>query len=78
LRVVVVGAGEVGFNVANNLSDQGHDVIVVENDDMRAAKVESDLDVMLVRGNGARPPVLEEAGIVPKSNVDILDSLHKP
>jgi len=78
VRVVVVGAGEVGFNVANNLSDLGHDVIVLENDDMRAAKVENDLDVMLVRGNGARPPVLEEAGIVTKSNVDILDSLHKP
>ncbi len=78
MRVVVVGAGEVGFNVANNLSDLGHDVIVLENDDMRAAKVENDLDVMLVRGNGARPPVLEEAGIVTKSNVDILDSLHKP
>jgi trk system potassium uptake protein TrkA len=78
VRVVVVGAGEVGFNVANNLSDLGHDVIVLENDDMRAAKVENDLDVMLVRGNGARPPVLEEAGVVTKSNVDILDSLHKP
>lgn len=72
MRAVVVGAGEVGFSVAKNLSDQGHDVVVVENDDLRAEKVESDLDVLLVRGNGARPPVLEEAGITPGCNVDIL------
>ena len=72
MRVVIVGAGEVGFNVAENLSAQGHDVIVVENDEARAMKVESDLDVMLVRGNGARPPVLEEAGIAPGCDVDIL------
>lgn len=72
MRVVVVGAGEVGFSVAENLSAQGHDVVVVENEDMRAEKVESDLDVMLVRGNGARPPVLEEAGISPGCSVDIL------
>jgi len=73
LKVVVVGAGEVGYTVAKSLSQQGHDVTLVEKDEMRASKVENELDVMVVRGNGARPPILEKAGIAqPKSDVDIL------
>jgi len=73
LKVVVVGAGEVGYNVAKSLSQQGHDVTLVEKDEMRASKVENELDVMVVRGNGARPPILEKAGIAQsKSDVDIL------
>jgi len=63
LKIVLVGAGEVGYNVAKDLSADGHDIIVVEDDEERAIRVENDLDVMVVRGNGARPSVLEKAGI---------------
>lgn len=62
MRIVIVGAGEVGFSVARSLSQDGHDIIVVEENPDRAAKVESELDVMVVRGNGARPGVLEKIG----------------
>lgn len=72
MRVVIIGAGEVGFSVAMSLSEQGHDVTVVENNDDRATKVENDLDVMVVRGNGSRPPVLEQAGICPGCDTDLL------
>ncbi len=72
MRVVIVGAGEVGYSVAMSLSEQGHDVTVVENNDDRAAKVENELDVMVVRGNGSRPPVLEQAGICPGCDKDLL------
>jgi trk system potassium uptake protein TrkA len=54
LKVVVVGAGEVGYTVAKSLSQQGHDVTLVEKDEMRASKVENELDVMVVRGNGSK------------------------
>ncbi len=63
MKIVLVGAGEVGYNVAKDLSADGHDIIVVEDDEERAIRVENDLDVMVVRGNGARPSVLEKAGI---------------
>ena len=63
LKIVLVGAGEVGYNVAKDLSADGHDIIVVEDDEERAIRVENDLDVMVVRGNGARPSVLEKAGV---------------
>lgn len=63
MRIVLIGAGEVGYNVAKNLSDDGHEIIVVENNDEIASYVEKTLDVIVVKGNGARPSVLERAGI---------------
>lgn len=72
MRVVIIGVGEVGFSVAMSLSEQGHDVTVVENNDDRAAKAENELDVMVVRGNGSRPPILEQAGISPGCEIDLL------
>ncbi len=63
MRIVIVGAGEVGSSVAKNLSDDGHDIVIVEEDDNRAARVENDLDVIMVKGNAARPSILAKAGI---------------
>ena len=63
MRIVIVGAGEVGYNVAKNLSADGHDIVLVEEDAGRAAQAEESLDVMVIRGNGARPSVLSRAGI---------------
>lgn len=62
MRIILVGAGEVGYNLAQSLVEDGHDVVVVERDEERASKVENELDVMVVRGNGARPQVLDKAG----------------
>lgn len=63
LKIVLVGAGEVGYYVAKDLSADGHDIVVVEENEERAQRVENDLDVIVVRGNGARPSVLERAGV---------------
>jgi trk system potassium uptake protein TrkA len=62
-RFVVMGAGEVGFHLARSLSRDGHRVTVVELDPSRQRRVEEELDVSVVAGNGARPPVLEAAGV---------------
>ena len=47
MRIVIVGAGEVGYNVAETLSTEGYDVTVVEQDDERAASalIEQFLDL---------------------------------
>ena len=58
MRIVLVGAGEVGYSVAKNLSEDGHNIVVIEENEERANRVDNDLDVIVVRGNGARPSVL--------------------
>ncbi|NHN42322.1 Trk system potassium transporter TrkA [Halorubellus sp. JP-L1] len=62
MRVVVVGAGEVGSNIAASLAD-AHDVVVVDNDPERVEAVTYRLDVLAIEGDGTSLAVLEEAGV---------------
>ena len=63
MRVIVVGAGEVGFHVAERLSKDGQDVVVVDVKPERLDYVQSHLDVAVVEGSGASTAVLEHAGV---------------
>lgn len=63
VRVVIVGAGEVGFNAARMLSSEGHDVVVVERDEALVERAAEQLDTLVIGGNGASPRVPREAGI---------------
>ena len=63
MSVVIVGAGEVGFHVAERLSNEGRQVVVVDTRPERLDYVQSHLDVGVVEGNGASSAVLERAGI---------------
>jgi trk system potassium uptake protein TrkA len=62
MRVIVVGAGEVGSNIAAELSSD-HDVVVVDIDGERVDALSYSLDVLTVEGDGTEIEVLEEAGI---------------
>jgi trk system potassium uptake protein TrkA len=62
MRIVVVGAGEVGSSIAANLADT-HEVIVVDIDPERVESLTYSLDVLAVQGNGASIDTLEEADI---------------
>ncbi len=72
MKIVVVGAGTVGSSVAQSLAGDGQDVVVVERDPVAAERIGSDQDVSVVQGNGARPGVLEQAGVVAGGDVDYL------
>jgi trk system potassium uptake protein TrkA len=63
VRIIVVGAGEVGYHIAGRLVQENHDVVVIEEDPRVRERVQSELDVMVIQANGASPAALEEAGI---------------
>lgn len=63
MRVVVIGAGEVGFDVARILAQEQHDVSVIDDDPAVIQRVQENLDVMAVHGSGTSAAILEEAGI---------------
>lgn len=65
----MIGAGEVGVNVARTLSVDGHDVTVVDSDPVRCATVQGELDALVVEGNGGSPRLLAE---VEAGSVDLL------
>jgi trk system potassium uptake protein len=62
MRIVIVGAGAVGSYLAERLSTEGQDVVVIEDDEVVAARLQDEHDILVVRGNGASPAVLQEAG----------------
>ncbi|MGH7541105.1 MAG: Trk system potassium transporter TrkA [Gemmatimonadota bacterium] len=63
MRIIIVGAGEVGYHLAETLSKHEQDVVVVESNAERAEYIGERLDVMTVVGSGASISVLEEAGV---------------
>lgn len=63
MRVVVIGAGEVGRDVTRILAQDQHDVSVVDTDPDVLHVIREKFDVMTVQGSGTSAIVLEEAGI---------------
>lgn len=63
MRVIVVGAGKVGFNIAQILSREGHDVVLIEKDEERNQVVQEHLDIQTICGSGSSCSTLEEAGV---------------
>ncbi|WP_412070545.1 Trk system potassium transporter TrkA [Rubrivirga sp. IMCC43871] len=63
MRAIVVGAGDVGYDVARLLSLQRHDVTVVDTDPERIDAVRDTLDVLAVLGSGTSAATLRQARI---------------
>lgn len=61
LRAIVVGGGRVGFHVAKLLDQQGHEVVVVEEDADRCDRLADSYFATVIEGDGARPDVLRQA-----------------
>jgi trk system potassium uptake protein TrkA len=63
LKIIIVGAGQVGFHIASHLALENKDVVVIDKDPDAIRRVSDNLDVQVVIGSGSSPVVLEEAGI---------------
>ncbi|MDP6516816.1 MAG: Trk system potassium transporter TrkA [Alphaproteobacteria bacterium] len=64
MKVLVCGAGQVGFNIARHLSGENNDVTVIDHDQERIRKVSDGLDVQAVLGFASHPDILEQSGAV--------------
>ncbi len=63
MKILIIGAGEVGFHIASRLSVENKDVVVIDRDQEALRRVTDHTDVQVVVGSGSSPAVLEEAGI---------------
>ena len=63
MRIVIVGAGAVGSFLAEKLAYEGQDVVVIESDPERAAEAQSEIDCLVITGNGASAETLKNAGL---------------
>ena len=62
MRVIICGAGQVGWQIARQLSGEGHDVALIDRDERLIQQVNDALDVQGVTGFASHPDVLDRAG----------------
>ena len=63
LKIIIVGMGKAGSVLVEKLSDEGHDITIIDKNKQRLQALTNLYDVMAVEGNGASFSVQQEAGI---------------
>lgn len=63
MNIIIVGAGKVGYTLAEYLSKDGDNITIIDKKDYALEHVNNNLDVMCVKGNATSLKVLEEAGV---------------
>lgn len=63
MKIIIIGAGEVGFNIANRLSSENKQVVVIDTDETAIKHLADSLDVQTLTASGSHPTTLMEAGI---------------
>lgn len=63
MKAIIVGAGEVGYHIADRLSREGHDITIIERDRVREQMLADKVNALVIHGNGASGEILESAGI---------------
>ena len=63
MKIVIVGAGEVGFHIASRLALEDKDVVVIDSNSEALKRLSESIDVQAIAGSGSSPAILEAAGI---------------
>ena len=62
MKIIILGAGQVGGNLAASLVAENNDITVVDLDAARLAMLQDRFDLRTVRGHAAHPEILKQAG----------------
>lgn len=62
-RVVIAGGGRVGLQTAENLTDQGHEVVLIEADEKRVEELSAAYLGPVIHGDATRPSILEQTDL---------------
>jgi trk system potassium uptake protein TrkA len=72
MKIIIAGAGEVGFHLAKLLSYESQEIILIDLDKERLAYAETHLDIKVVKGDITSVSVLKESNI---ANADLFVSV---
>lgn len=62
MKIIILGAGQVGGTLAENLAGEQNDITVVDTDAERLGELSDRLDIRTIQGRGSYPSVLRQAG----------------
>lgn len=63
MKIIILGAGEVGFHSAQKLSEENQDVVLVDKDPEKIKRITDNLDVQALLGSGTSPEMIKSSGI---------------
>lgn len=63
MKIVVVGAGKVGYFLAKRLCQGKHIVSIIEKDKQLCEDIARELGILVINGDGCEPEILEESGV---------------
>lgn len=63
MYIIIMGGGRVGLALANLLIEDGYDITLIESDESLCTEVASELDALVICGNGTSSKLLEETNI---------------
>ena len=69
MKIIILGAGQVGSTLAENLASDHNDITIIDSDQARLHQLQDKHDLRVIFGNAASPRVLREAGA---SDADLL------
>jgi len=62
MKIIILGAGQVGGTLAENLASEANDITVIDNSADRLRQLQDRLDIRTIQGHGSYPHVLKQAG----------------
>ncbi|OGV36591.1 MAG: Trk system potassium transport protein TrkA [Legionellales bacterium RIFCSPHIGHO2_12_FULL_35_11] len=63
MRIIILGAGQVGGSLAQNLVNEDNDITLIDTDEQRLFELKHRLDIQTVHGSASHPKILLQAGI---------------
>jgi trk system potassium uptake protein TrkA len=64
MKIIILGAGQVGGTLAENLAREDNDITIVDTDAGRLRELQDRLDIRTIEGKASYPSVLEQAGAI--------------
>ena len=68
MEILILGAGQVGTELSELLTNDGHNITIIDTEADRLQKASSQIDLKTVEGNASYPKILEQADI---KNIDV-------
>ncbi|QKX16655.1 Trk system potassium transporter TrkA [Microbulbifer sp. YPW1] len=69
MKIIILGAGQVGGSLAESLASERNDIVLVDSDEKTLRELRDRIDIGVVTGHASHPDILQEAGI---EDADIL------
>ena len=63
MKIIILGAGQVGGTLARNLATEDNDITIIDRDNVQLRDLANQLDLQTIAGHCAHPDILQRAGI---------------